>query len=359
MKNIKILPNSQREYDNKENLPINFHDVENFHNSMAAYKKTPLHKLNSFASQFNLKNVYVKDESFRFGLNAFKGLGVSYALHKIMENTHDESYTFVSCTDGNHGKALAWQARELGHKSIIFMPKGSEIRRVRAIEEYGAKVIVTEMNYDDTVRYASEYSQKTNGYLVQDTSLPDYTEIPKDIMMGYSTMVREALEEMEEKPTHVFIQAGVGSLAGGAIWYLVNKYSDHLPLMGVIEADSVACIYESVKENKLVSIGDQPYTAMAGLNCGEANFSSFPLLKAKTNFFIRCRDEVTFLGMERSKNPIPGDCKFSSGESGAVSLGFIEEIMSNEKYMEERKILNLNSNSIILIFNTEGELRDD
>src|SRR5579875_199709 len=284
---IEVLINHQTEYINACGLRDDFSRVYDFHTSMKEYQKTPLHCLDSLANQLKVKRIYVKDESCRFGLNAFKGLGVSYALHEIIKKDPQEKYTFVSCTDGNHGKALAWRANTLGHRAIIFMPKGSEARRAKAIEQHQAKVIITDMNYDDTVRYAAEFSHKHKYYFVQDTALPEYTDIPNDIVLGYSTMVVEALDQMREKPTHVFIQAGVGSLAGGVLWYLCHRYQNELPFIGIIEASSVACIYESVKQNKNVCIGGEPFTVMAGLNCGEPNFLTFPLLKTKAHCFIK------------------------------------------------------------------------
>lgn len=359
MQAVEILMNNPTEYLNESQLPTNFDDVYRFHQSIKEYVKTPLHNLKALADQFHVKKIYVKDESYRFGLNAFKGLGVSYALNEIITNNPPEEHTFVSCTDGNHGKALAWRANMLGHKAIIFMPKGSERRRVKAIEQYHAKVFVTQMNYDDTVRYAAEYAKEHHYDLIQDTALPGYTEIPNNIVLGYSTMIREAFEQMTERPTHIFLQAGVGSMAGGVLWYLCNRFADELPFIGVIEASSVACIYDSVEQKKMVSIGGEPYTVMAGLNCGEANSTTFPLLKAKCNCFIKCNDEITVQGMFRAKNPMRNDCSFSSGESGAVGLGFVEEVLSNPYYSPLKDQLKLNENSVILVFNTEGEIKNE
>lgn len=354
----RILINHPQEYVNSENLPANFEDVQYFHRSMPSYSISPLHALKFLSKKLNVKGIYVKDESTRFGLNAFKGLGVSYAVHRLIDKQSSQSYTLVSCTDGNHGKALAWMAKQLGHHAIIFMPKGSEERRAKAIEEYHAKVIITDMNYDDTVRYAAAYAEKNNAFLVQDTSWPGYTQVPNDIILGYSTLVREALDQMEEKPTHIFIQAGVGSLAGGIIWYLLHRYPEALPFIGILEAESVACIYESVRQNKNFRCGGEPYTAMAGLNCGEASQNVFPLIKAKSNCFVKCSDKLTFKGMARAKNPMGGDPSFSSGESGAVGLGLVEEILSNPDNFEKKEQLKLNSESVILLFSTEGEILD-
>jgi diaminopropionate ammonia-lyase len=322
---------------------------------MKEYKETPLHCLEALADDLNVKEIYVKDESYRFGLNAFKGLGVSFAINKILKKNHKSSYTFVSCTDGNHGKALAWMANLLGYKAIVFMPKGSEQRRIKAIEDYHAEVIVTEMNYDDTVRYAADYAKANNYYLIQDTALPGYTEVANDIILGYSTMIREALEQIPQIPTHIFLQAGVGSMAGGVIWYISQKSDGAFPFIGIIESSNVPCIYESVAKDKLISIGGEPSTIMAGLNCGEPNFSIFPLLKARCNCFIKCKDETTIRGMMRAKNPMANDCSFNAGESGAVGLGFIEKVMTDPDYVSLKKNLKLDANSIVLVFNTEGE----
>jgi diaminopropionate ammonia-lyase len=358
MKSIQIYKNAPDGYDNAQKLPENFSDVEAFHKSMPEYRTTPLRRLSALAETLGVKEIYVKDESERFGLNAFKALGASYALDRIIKSHPGENYMFVSCTDGNHGKGLAWRAQALGAEVVIFMPKGSDARRVMAIEKYGAKVIVTDMNYDDTVRHAAAYAKARGAYLVQDTALPGYTDIPNDIMLGYSTMIREALEQMSEAPTHVFVQAGVGSMAGGVVWYLYHRYPDAMPFIGVIEAMDVACIYESVRQGRTVCIGGEPHTAMAGLNCGEANPCVFPLLKSEADCFIKCADAITFRGMARAKRPVGDDPSFSSGESGAVGLGLIETVLSEPDYAYEKALLGFDAESIILVFNTEGALEN-
>lgn len=352
---IEILQNVKQDYQNNYGLKNCFKDVYNFHKSMADYECTPLHSLDCMAEKYNVKKLYVKDESMRFGLNAFKGLGVSYAVHKIMEEYQKEKCTFVSCTDGNHGKALAWIAWKSGQKAVIFMPKGSEERRVHAIRQYQAEVFVTDMNYDDTVRYAAKFAKEKGFFFVQDTALPGYEQVSENIMYGYSTMIRETLEQMNEKPTHIFLQAGVGSMAGGVVWYLYEKYGMDLPFIGIIESEAVPCIFQSAKENRLVSIGGEPHTIMAGLNCGEANYISFPLLKSLSDCFIQCKDEITLKGMYRAEKPIGADIYFSSGESGAVGLGLIEEVLQNPSKIWKEQ-LKLNQESVILLFSTEGRL---
>lgn len=358
MKKLTLLCNPfRKEAPAREDLQ-RYEAVKNCHEKLEEYAPTPLVKLSSLAATLGIRSLYVKDESPRFGLNAFKGLGVSYAMHRILSQSPDRTH-FVSCTDGNHGRALAYFCRKLELSCTIFMPKGSEERRVRAIEEFGARVIVTEMNYDDTVRHAAQFAAEQQACLVQDTAWEGYEEIPADIVLGYSSLIREALSQIGERPTHVFVQAGVGSLAGAVAGYLKDFYpQEKRPLLAVMEPDTVACLYESISAGNLVSIKGIPYTAMAGLNCGEANPAVFPLLRDTADFFIRCADELTFKGMQRAKHPCGEDIAFSSGESGAVGLGLLEEVLSNPLYDDEKKQLHLDESSVVLLISTEGELGD-
>lgn len=338
-----ILENHQ----NHQNIQLSadFDKILQFHTSLDDYAVSPLHDLKELANKYHVSRICVKDESYRFHLNAFKGLGVSYAASQIKGN-----HTFVTCTDGNHGRAVAWYAAKTHQKAIIFMPQGSEERRIKAIEDYGAKVIVTTMNYDDTVRYAYDYALKNNYVLLQDTALDNYIDIPTNIVLGYSTLIHETLIQMQEKPTHVFLQAGVGSMAGGVCWYLHHHYKD-LPIIGIIEASSCACIYESIKQSKNIKIGGHPQTIMAGLNCGEANPITLPVLKAYASYFIKCDDDITIKGMDRAKHPIGDDPNFSAGESGAVGLGFVETLLENKD-----QTIPFDQNAKILVINTEGVL---
>lgn len=357
LNNISTVFRERGEYTGGLDLNRRFDDVIAFHKSIDCYEITPMRRLKCLAASLGVKEIYVKDESYRFGLNAFKGLGVSYALDRILKDKPaGETLHFVSCTDGNHGRALAWRAGSLGHKTTFFMPKGAEERRIKAIEAFGAEVITTEYNYDDTVRLAKKFADENGAYLVQDTALPGYEDVPTDIVYGYTTMAAEALDQIDEKPTHVFLQAGVGSMAGGAVMYLCSIYGGDLPHIGTLEADSCACIYESARQGRPVAIGGITETAMAGLNCGEANPITLPLLLAKCSSFSKCSDDVTFLGMEMAVNPVGTDEKFSSGESGAVGLGFIKLILTDPKYAEYKEKIGLDENSVVLLFSTEGVL---
>lgn len=215
--------------------------VRSFHSSFKEYSLTPLIELTSLAQHLGIKNLFVKDESYRFGLNAFKVLGGSFAIGSYIANELGEdiddlpymrlvsdevrsllgSKTFITTTDGNHGRGVAWTANRLKQQAIVYMPQGSAAERLANIRAEGAQAEITDMNYDDTVRYTSELAQKNGWIIVQDTAWDGYTRIPLWIMQGYMTMALEAYEQLPVKPTHIFLQAGVGSLAGSVQGFLL------------------------------------------------------------------------------------------------------------------------------------------
>ena len=242
METIKWAVNEMPKTDDSQLQVMSLENVAKaraFHESFPQYSVTPLAKLDHMAAYLGLKEVYVKDESYRFGLNAFKVLGGSFAMARYIAKqtgkdvselpynvlTSDElrnefgQATFFTATDGNHGRGVAWAANKLGQKSVVLMPKGSTQTRLNNILKEGAKATIEEENYDECVRMANAMAEKTeNGVMVQDTAWDGYEEIPAWIMQGYGTMANEADDQLHEagceRPTHVFIQAGVGSLAG-------------------------------------------------------------------------------------------------------------------------------------------------
>ncbi len=277
-----------------------------FHESFPQYSKTPLQKLEKMAEYLGLGEVYIKDESYRFGLNAFKVLGGSFAMaryiakqtgkdvselpyHVLTSDKLREEFgqaTFFTATDGNHGRGVAWAANRLKQKAVVYMPKGSTETRLNNIRKEGATATIEEVNYDECVRMAAAAAAKTeNGVVVQDTAWDGYEEIPAWIMQGYGTMAMEANEQLSEygcdRPTHVFVQAGVGSLAGAVQGYFANRYPENPPTVVVVEADVAACLYKGAAagdgDPRIVD-GDMQ-TIMAGLACGEPNTISWDILK--------------------------------------------------------------------------------
>lgn len=359
--------------------------VRKFHQSIPNYKPTPLHSLSNLAKRMNAAKIWIKDESFRFGLNAFKVLGGSYAIgfylsRKLGIETSDLSFellkskeckekigniTFVTATDGNHGRGIAWSAKELGQNAIVFMPKGTSKFRVNNVKKENATVIVTNEYYDETVKIAADSAVENNGILIQDTAWDGYIEIPTWIMQGYSTLIDEVLEQLKEQgespPTHVFLQAGVGSLAAAIQGYLAEKFENDRPLTIIIEPHSAACLYKSViiGDTKPHTVEGSFSTIMAGLACGTPNIIAWKVLRDYADFFISCSDEIAAKGMRILGNPLLNDPKIISGESGAVGLGLIFEILENTSYSDFKEKLDLSEESRILIFSTEGDTDPD
>ncbi|EJO5348639.1 diaminopropionate ammonia-lyase [Clostridium botulinum] len=356
-----------------------------FHESFPQFTKTPLVKLDNLAKHLGVGGIYVKDESYRFGLNAFKVLGGSFSIgkylakkldkdiselnyHKLTSNETREKLgeiTFITATDGNHGRGVAWTAAQLNQKSIVYMPKGSSLIRLENIRKEGAKASITDLNYDDAVRLAASEAEKNGWVMVQDTAWEGYEEIPTWIMQGYGTMASEALEQLRElnveKPTHIFVQAGVGSLAGGVQGYFASVFKDECPVTVIVEADGADCLYKSALagDGKARAVtGDMP-TIMAGLACGEANTIGWEVLKSYSSIFASCPDWVSANGMRMLGNPIGEDKRVISGESGAVTAGLLNAIMTRVDMKELREELKLDENSRVLLFSTEGDTDPD
>ena len=349
-----------------------------FHRSFPQYTVTPLAKLDGMAAWLGLSSLSVKDESYRFGLNAFKVLGGSFAMARYIagelgKDVSELSYdyltssdfrrdfgqaTFFTATDGNHGRGVAWAANKLGQKAVVHMPKGSAKSRFDNIAKEGAQVTIEEVNYDDCVRMAAaEAAQTEHGVVVQDTAWEGYEEIPSWIMQGYGTMAGEAAEQLEEKPTHVFVQAGVGSLAGAVVGYFANLYPNDPRKFVVMEAQIADCLYQGAVagDGNPRIVGGDLQTIMAGLACGEPNTISWDILRNHVDAFVSCPDWVSAKGMRMLAAPVKGDPAVTSGESGAVGMGLISTLMRDKDYRELKEALGLDQNSRVLMFSTEGD----
>lgn len=348
-----------------------------FHRSFPEYSATPLVALKDLSAAFGVKSIRVKDESHRFGLNAFKGLGGSYCIGSYLaealgENLDSLSYdrlrspavrerlgevTFVTATDGNHGRGIAWTAKRLGMKSVDYLPKDSTRERLQNIRALGAKVSITELNYDDTVRFAAEAAAKNGWVLVQDTACPSYEKMPKWMMQGYTTMALEAARQLAgEKPTHIFPQAGVGAMAGALTGFFTDYYPENRPKIIIVEPNRADCLFRTVEKNdgSLQTVTGALDTIMAGLSCGEPCTIAWDILKRYADAFVSVPDWVAAKGMRILSSPLGTDLRILSGESGAVTLGLAAAPLQ-EGQDGLRRLLRQDENSIILCFSTEGD----
>ena len=344
-----------------------------FHSSFPQYAPTPLAELSALAAQMGLKSLLVKDESQRFGLNAFKVLGGSYAIARHIAarlGLRPEEMTFAAlrsdaaraalgnavlftATDGNHGRGVAWTARELGCRAVVRMPQGTVKSRVENIRALGAEVTVEDCNYDGCVRLAARQARETaGGVLVQDTAWPGYTQVPLWIMQGYLTMALEADEQMVAPPTHIFLQAGVGSMAAAVAAYFRQAHPQNPPKIILVEPAAADCFFRSAANGEITAVTGEMRTMMAGLACGEPSPIAWDILKRLTTAYLSCEDAAAARGMRALAQPLAGDKAIVSGESGASTLGALLDAAADEK---AREALGLGGNARVLLFSTEGD----
>ncbi len=350
-------------------------EVYRYHQTFPKYEKTPLKSLKELAKYMGVQDIWVKDEASRFGLNAFKALGGSFAIGKYLTQKYQlgekaagflelmecmrekETLTFVTATDGNHGRGVAWAARQFGQKSVVYMPKGSAPERLHNIQAENADTSITEYNYDNTVRFANAKAQENGWIVVQDTAWEGYEDIPTWIMQGYTTMAKEALEQLQgERPTHIFIQAGVGSLAAAVVGFFSNQFPEEKPVMVVVEPETAACFYETMEANdgERRCVGGDMKTIMAGLACGEPSTIALPILEENAEFYLSCKDKVAADGMRILGNPLPGDERVIAGESGASGFGAAMTILTDMSCEKLKKEMGIDEHSKLLFFNSEG-----
>ena len=271
------------------------------------------------------------------------------ALISTEIKNNNKDLTFITATDGNHGRGVAWSATQFGCKSVVYMPKGSVAERLENIRKAGADASITDMNYDDAVRLATKHANENGWCLVQDTAFGDYVEIPKRIMQGYCTMALEAYEQLPEKPTHIFLQAGVGSMAAAVAAFFASVYGENRPIVTIVEPLTADCFYRTAKANdgKLHCVTGDMQTIMAGLACGEPCSLAWDILSACADHFVAFHDEAAANGMRLLAKPYGADTPIVAGESGASAFGCVTEIMQNPALAELRNTLQLDGTSVV------------
>jgi diaminopropionate ammonia-lyase len=361
--------------------PPTIASVRRFHETFPQYRPTPLVPLHGLAAELGVAGVWVKDESKRFDLNSFKVLGGSYAVARYLAgelgmDPAELSFsrlnepaarrrlgtiTFVTATDGNHGRAVAWSARELGHRAVVFMPRGTVASRIANIEREGAEVHVTEGNYDETIRTARAYTEEHGGVIVQDTAWEGYRDIPLWIMQGYAVCMHEAIEQARDAgvtdPTHVFLQAGVGSFAGGAAGLIATHYGERRPLVAIVEPDSAGCYFASAvaADGEPRDIGGDMPSIMAGLACGEPNRLAWPILRDHADLYFRVADSIAASGMRALAAPRGSDASIVAGESAAAGIGILLAAAHDPDHASALEALGLTPRSHVLVVSTEGD----
>jgi len=356
-----------------------------FHGQMPNYRMSPLKNLPNLARMLHVGGIWVKDESVRLNLSSFKVLGGSFAIYRFIQSrlglegtdltfaelTSPEvkaklgPLTFAAATDGNHGRGVAWAATQLGCKSIIYVHKDTSAARIRAIEKNGATVKIVDGTYDDAVRQVVVDANRNGWQVISDTSWPGYQDVPKWVMQGYTTMLSEAQEQFAAqglvKPTHIFVQAGVGALAGATIGFYHSLFGADQPTAVVVEPTNAACLFESARvgDGRPHSVTGDLQTIMAGLACGDPSPLAWEILWDCADVFVASPDYVAAKGMRVYAVPLAGDPLIISGESGAVTLGALMFIMDYPGAAALKERLQLGPDSQILLVNSEGNTDPD
>lgn len=329
-----------------------------FHKTISNYSFSELYELNGLSKKLNLGKIYVKDESTRFDLKAFKGLGASYAINEILKDNPSVS-VFCTATDGNHGKAVAWSASINKKKSVVYVPRYTSKERIDSISKFGGKVIQLNLNYDQTCKYANKQSSLNNWALVQDTSWEGYEKIPALIMAGYLTHFQEMEEKInlieKAKVDVIFLQSGVGSWPASCIWYYINRYKKKKPKIVLVEPNESSGVLNSFRNRSRVSPNGNFQTIMAGLNCGIPSKNAWEIIKNGCDASMSIMDEHSKNAMRALFYPIKDDPKIISGESGAAGLGGLLRCINDIEFSELIHHVGLNSESRVLLFNTEGD----
>ncbi|WP_370675778.1 diaminopropionate ammonia-lyase [Pleomorphomonas sp. PLEO] len=343
--------------------------------SWPGYRPTPLVSLSTLAMRLGVASVHYKDEGGRFGLGSFKALGGAYAVFRLLaaelrrrDGGVDEAalaagrlkdavkdITVCCATDGNHGRSVAWGARMFGARAVIFVHATVSEKRAEAIRSFGAEVVRTAGNYDDSVREADRTAAANGWFVVSDTSYPGYTDIPRDVMQGYAVMVAEALGAFDMPPTHVFIQGGVGGLAAAVIAHLWEAYGADTPSVVVVEPDKAACLYESARAGRPTTVTGDLDTVMAGMACGEPSVIAWPFLEKGATAFMAIPDEAALATMQLLASGAAG-ATIVGGESGVAGLA---GLIVAADHADWRKALGLDQASRVLLFGSEGDTDPD
>ena len=316
----------------------------------ASYSPTPLIELNKLSKELNLNKIFYKDESKRFDLKSFKALGGAYAVEKVSKGNKD--IVVATATAGNHGRSVAWGAKRLGLKCKIFISEFVSDARGDAMAALGADVIKVKGNYEKSLIECIKQSTENNWQIVQDVAWKDYISVPKFTMAGYSVMMKEIIDQIQnDKITHIILQAGVGGMAGAMIAGIA-RYLDYVPKTIIVEPDSAACVLESIKSGKIEKIDIKRESLMGGMSCGEVSLVPWEILKNSVKYCISLPDDDIAKTMKLLGNAIFSNEKIIAGENSAP--GVISLIASCEDEKIKDKI-GLNKDSNILVIGCEGD----
>ena len=331
----------------------NIDDAYNTISKWKDYKPTPLVNLIKLSNKLKLNNIFYKDESKRFHLKSFKALGGAYAVEKTTQG--NKNIIVATATAGNHGRSVAWGAQRLGLKCKIFISEYVSEARANSMRKLDAEVIRVNGNYEKSLERCISESNKNGWEIVQDVAWENYEYVPKLTMAGYSVMIKEISNQTNQYITHVFLQAGVGGMASGAIAGIA-KYFKRIPKIIIVEPENADCVLKSVENGSLQKVNIKKESIMGGMSCGEVSLVPWKILKESVNSCTSVTDENVDLTVAMLKNKILSDVEIVGGECSTP--GIISLIACAED-SEIRKNLELEESSNILVIGCEGDVDED
>ncbi|WP_018900037.1 diaminopropionate ammonia-lyase [Rhizobium sp. 2MFCol3.1] len=346
--------------------------AQNYLSHRDGHKPTPLLALPGLSRDLGVASIHVKDEGHRLGLGSFKALGGAYAVARLVLDEASKrlgrsvdmaelqtpevravaaTMTFACATDGNHGRSVAQGAQLVGARSVISVHSGVSAERVAAIARYGAEMVRVEGTYDDSVAEAARVATENGWTIVSDTAWPGYERIPGLVMQGYTALVREALQQLPEIPTHVFVQCGVGGIAAAVAAHLALELGENRPVFTVVDPARAACMFEAARAGRPVTIAHAEPTVMAMLECYEPSPIAWRILSRLADGFMTVEDTDAIAVMNRLARPAAGDPAIVSGESGGAGLAGLIAALSDPG---AKAALGLDETARVFVINTEG-----
>lgn len=331
--------------------------VQNFHHKLPGYQPSPLIPLPELAKELSVRSVFIKDESNRLGLPAYKILGASWgtfrSIAKVTDLPLDSSLDdlakaaqkldirLFAATEGNHGRAVARMANILGIKATIYVAGFTDQPVKENIASEGASVITVEGIYDDAVAVANAEVQKTpNALLIQDVALEGYEELPNWIIDGYSTLPNEVEQQLTEqniKPTIMVAPIGAGSL-GHAVVCFCKSEGRNIRVV-TVEPETAACLNHNLRQGKHETIKTTK-TIMDGMNCGTVSPISWPILQQGVDASVVVTDKQCHQAIQDLEQQ-----GVNSGPCGAGSLAAIRKLAAEQP---------LDADSVVVLLSTEG-----
>ena len=327
-----------------------------------AFAPTPLHRCPGLARELGIGELLVKDETARYGLNAFKAVGAAFAIATLCDRGSIKRGDVLVCaSEGNHGRAVARVAREAGCRARVYMARTVAAARVAAIESEDAEVILVDGSYDDAVRVMAREAGEHGWTVISDTSWPGYSEIPRLIMLGYTRLMDEdwspasgAAALQSGRPDVIFVPAGVGGLLAAVACWCDVQYGNDRPRVVAVEPLSAACVQASARHGRPTTLTGPFDTTMGGLRCGEMSPDVFPVVDTLVDAFVAIEDDVAFESMRRLARPAGHDPAVICGPSGAAALGGLIATLHHPALSEVRQRLALDASSRVEVLVTEG-----